>query len=95
MMKASLTSGKYPLSGRSVVLAVTLTILTAVAPHKASARGGPLHLLDAWAVSRAQAATGTASRNEPTTETLGVGCGGKRYRNPNTHRCRGPADVGN
>ena len=41
MMKASLTSGKYPLSGGSIVLVVTLTIR---------------------------------------------GCGGKRYRNPNTHR---------
>jgi hypothetical protein len=94
-MIAPLTSGKYPLSGRSTVLAVTLTILAAVAPHEASARGGPLHLLDAWAVSRAEAATGTASRKEPTTETLGVGCGGKRYRDPITHRCRGPADFGN
>ena len=23
------------------------------------------------------------------------GCGTKRYRDPQTHRCRGPADIGN
>ena len=23
------------------------------------------------------------------------GCGGKRYRDPQTHQCRGPADIGN
>lgn len=27
-------------------------------------------------------------------ELLG-GCGGKRYRDPQSHRCRGPADLGN
>ena len=27
-------------------------------------------------------------------ELLG-GCGGKRYRDPQTHQCRGPADLGN
>jgi hypothetical protein len=94
VMIAPLTSGKCQLNGRSIALAVTLAILMSIAPHEASARGGPLHLLDAWAVSQAQAATG-ASRNNPTTETLGVGCGGKRYRDPITHRCRGPADFGN
>ena len=93
-MKASLTFGKYPLSGRSIVLAVTLAILAAVAPHEASARGGPLHLSDAWAVSRAEAKTETSSRPEATPLAI-RGCGGKRYRDPNTHRCRGPADVGN
>ena len=95
VMIAPLTSGKSQLNGWSIALAVTLAIIMSIAPHEASARGGPLHLLDAWAVSRAQAATGTASRKEPTTETLDVGCGGKRYRDPNTHRCRGPADFGN
>ena len=46
-------------------------------------------------ISRAEAAPITSSRTEPTTERLGVGCGGKRYRDPITHRCRGPADFGN
>ena len=94
-MIAPLTFGKCQLNVRSIALAATVAILMSIAPHEASARGGPLHLLDGWAVSRAQAATGSASRNEPTTETLGVGCGGKRYRDPTTHRCRGPADFGN
>ena len=94
-MNAPLIVGKFSLDGRSVVLAGTLAILMSIAPHEASARGGPLHLLDAWAASRAEAATETSSRKEPTTETLGVGCGPRRYRDPTTHRCRGPADFGN
>ena len=93
-MIAPLASGQCQPNGRRIALGI-IAILMSIAPHEASARGGPLHLLDAWAVSRAQAATGSASRNEPTTETLGVGCSGKRYRDPTTHRCRGPADFGN
>jgi hypothetical protein len=89
-MRASLTSGKFPLSGRGIALAGTLAILMSIAPHEASARGGPLHLF-----TRAEAATGTSSRKEPTTETLGAGCGPRRYRDPTTNRCRGPADFGN
>jgi hypothetical protein len=56
-MNAPLTVGKFPLDGRSIVLAGALAILMSIAPHEASARGGPLHLLDAWAASRAEAAT--------------------------------------
>jgi hypothetical protein len=79
--------------GRSIALAATLAILMLIAPHEASAKGGPFHLFPA--VSRAEAATTvTSSRPEETTATFG-GCGGKRYRDPNTHRCRGPADFGN
>jgi hypothetical protein len=95
-MIAPLTSGKCQLNGRSITLAVTLATLVSIAPHEASAKGGTNHLWDAWSVSRAEAATGTSSRKETTTETLGFGsCGGKRYRDPITHRCRGPADFGN
>lgn len=94
-MIAPLTSGKCQLNGRGIALATTVAILMSIAPHEVSVRAGPSHLLDAWAVSRAEAATGTASRKEPTSETLGVGCGGKRYRDPITHRCRGPADFVN
>ena len=94
-MHAPLTSGKFSLGGRSIGLAVTLAILIAIAPHEASAKGGTFHLFSAWSpVSRAQAATVTSSRPEATTLTFG-GCGGKRLRDPNTHRCRGPADFGN
>ena len=94
-MDAPLTSGKSVFNGRSIAVAVTL--LMSIAPLEASAKGGTFHLWSAWSpVSRAEAGTGTvtSSRIEPTTETLGA-CGGKRYRDPNTHRCRGPADFGN
>jgi len=90
-MKSSFTFGKSPLSG-GIVLAVVLPILTA--PHEVLAKGGVIHLFSA-----AQAATLTSPRSEVTTETHSPtildSCGGKRYRDPNTHRCRGPADFGN
>jgi hypothetical protein len=91
-MDTPLTSGKFPLNGRSIAMALTLAILMVIAPDEASARGGPFHLFPA--VSPAEAKAVTSSRPEETTVTFG-GCGGKRYRDPNTHRCRGPADVGN
>jgi hypothetical protein len=78
--------------GHSIALAVILAILVLIAPHEASAKGGVFHLFPA--VVRAEAATtATSSRPETSTVTLG-GCGGKRYRDPNTHQCRGPADFG-
>ena len=86
-MIAPLTSG----NGRSIA-SVTLAILMSVAPHEASAKGG---IKSCCFISRAEAAPITSPRSQPTTETLGVGCGGKRYRDPITHRCRGPADFGN
>jgi hypothetical protein len=94
-MGAPLTSDKSLFNGRSIAVAVTLSILMSIAPRAASAKGGTFHLWTAWSpVSRAEAGTRTvtSSRTEETTETLG-GCGGKRYRDPNTHRCRGPADF--
>jgi hypothetical protein len=27
--------------------------------------------------------------------SISIGCGPKRYRDPQTHQCRGPADFGN
>jgi hypothetical protein len=93
-MIAPLTTGKCQLNGRSIALAVTLAILISTAPHEASAKGGTFLWSHLSPVSPAQAATGTSSRKEPTTEPLGVGCGGKRYRDLTTHRCRGPADFG-
>jgi hypothetical protein len=92
-MKSSLTSGKS-ITGRSIALAVTLAILIPTAPHEALARGGVFHLFSA-----AQAAIVTSRRSEVTTETHSTtilgSCGGRRIRDPNTHRCRGPADFGN
>jgi hypothetical protein len=97
-MNTPLTSGKSPLSGRGIALTVTLAILVPIALQKASAKGGTFHLWSAWSpVSRAQAATVTSPRaaTETHSPTILGSCGGKRYRDPNTHRCRGPADFGN
>jgi hypothetical protein len=97
-MKSSLMSGKSPLSSRGVALALAfvlaLVILVPTASREALAKGGVMHLFSA-----AQAATVNSARTEATTEThspiiLGS-CGGRRIRDPNTHRCRGPADFGN
>jgi hypothetical protein len=82
-------------SGHSIALAVMLAILVTIAPHEARAKGGTFHLFSA--VARAEAATNaTSSRPESKTEPLGIfgGCGGRRYMDPNTHRCRGPSDFG-
>jgi hypothetical protein len=87
-----LTSDKCQLNGRSIALAVTVAILMSVAPHQASAKGGMK--MCCLIIPRAEAAPTTSSRTEPKTETLVVGCGAKRYRDPITHRCRGPADFG-
>jgi len=91
-MNAPLTLGKFSLDGRSIILAGTLAILMSIAPHQASAKGG---IKSCCLISGAEAAPITSPRSEPTTEILSVGCGGKRYRDPITHRCRGPADFGN
>jgi hypothetical protein len=92
-MDAPLTPGKYPLNGRSIALAV-IVILMLIAPHEASAKGG-IKSNTFNPFSRAEAATITSSPAVPqaTTLTLG-GCGGKRYRDPYSHHCRGPADFG-
>jgi hypothetical protein len=93
IMNAPFASIKFALSGRSVALVVAVAILVPISPHEASAKGGTFHLFSAWS-SPAEAATVTLSRPEKTT-VIFDGCGGKRQRNPNTHRCRGPADFGN
>jgi hypothetical protein len=96
-MKSSLMSGKFPLSSRGIALALAfvlaLAILVPTMSREALAKGGVFHLFSA-----AQAATVNSPRTEATTETrspivLGS-CGGRRIRDPNTHRCRGPADFG-
>jgi hypothetical protein len=94
-MNTPLKFAKFRFDGRSIALAVTLATMVSIAPQEASARGGVFHLLSTWSpVSRAEAGTGThVARPESHTEVLG-GCGGKRFRDPNTHQCRGPADLG-
>jgi len=93
-MIAPLMSSKCHLNGGSIALAVTVAILVSIAPHQASAKGG-IKSNTFNPFSRAEAATITPSPLQPhaMTPTLG-GCGGKRYRDPNTHQCRGPADFG-
>jgi hypothetical protein len=85
----------HDVSGHTIALVVILAILVTIAPHEVRAKGGTFHLFST--VVRAEAATNaTASRPESKTEPLGIfsGCGGRRYMDPNTHRCRGPADLG-
>lgn len=93
-MNAPLTFGKSLLDGHRIALAVTVAILTSIAPHEATAKGGiKSNTFNPFA--RAEAATITSSpAAHATTATFG-GCGGKRFRDPNTHQCRGPADFGN
>ena len=88
-----LTSDKCQLKGRSIALAATLAILMSVAPHQASAKGG---MKMCCLISSAGAATLNSSNTKPAAETLSFGgCGGrKRYRDPITHQCRGPANFG-
>jgi len=92
-MKSSLMFGKSPLSSRGIALVLALAILIPTDPREALARGGVFHLL-----SGAQAATVTSSRTEAATETrtpiVFGSCGGRRIRDPNSHRYRGPADFG-
>jgi hypothetical protein len=93
-MKSSVMLGKSPLSSHWIALALALAILIPTASREALARGGVFHLFSA-----AQAATVNSPRTEATTETrppiVFGNCGGRRSRDPNTHRCRGPADFGN
>jgi len=79
----------------SICVVIALAIITLIAPREASAKGGTFHI-GAWSpVSRAEATPVTSSRTEtakPEPLSFG-GCGGKRYRDPNTGRCRGPGDF--
>jgi hypothetical protein len=78
--------------GRFVVL-FALAGLIVTAPTLAQARGGPLHLYGPFSTP-AEAAdhTGFPTPYQPPNDFL-AGCGHGRYRDPATHRCRGPADV--
>jgi hypothetical protein len=80
----------------SICVAIAFAIPVSIAPCEALAKGGVMHLWSAWSpVSRAEATPVTSSRTEtakPEPLSFG-GCGGKRSRDPNTHRCRGPGDF--
>ena len=91
-MNAPFTFGKFSLNGRSIALAVTLAIPMSIAPHEASAKGGMK--MCCLIIPRAEAATINSKPLEPHAPTVIFGgCGGKRYRDPITHQCRGPADF--
>jgi hypothetical protein len=79
----------------SICVAIALSIAISIAPREASAKGGTFHFGTWSPVSRAEATPVTSSRTEtakPEALSFG-GCGGRRYRDPNTHRCRGPGDF--
>ena len=88
-MIAPLTSFKFPPGARTIAFTVTLAILMSIAPDIALAKGGTFHLF-AFYKAQSESTFGLLTR-----QTAFGGCGGKRYRDPNTHRCRGPADFGN
>jgi hypothetical protein len=85
IMDTPLKSAKFPFDGRSIALAATILMTIS---HQASAKGGTFHLWSAF--GRAEAATiTTPSHGQRQQEPLTLGgCGGKRYRDPNTHQCR-------
>ena len=91
-MNAPFTSGKFLCR---IALVVAVAILVPISPHEASAKGG-IKSNTFNPFSRAEAATITSSPAVPqaTTPNFG-GCGGKRYRDPHSHQCRGPSDFGN
>jgi hypothetical protein len=79
---------------RCFLLPLMVCGLTIVIANPAFAKGGgPLHLFPAQLPPTARAGVPTP-RLPPPNEFLS-GCGHGRYRDPATHRCRGPADIGN
>ena len=79
------------------VVLLALAGLTVATPTLAHAGGGPLHLYgpfrtQAEAAERADFHASNLTPSEPSNDFL-AGCGRGRYRDPATHRCRGPADV--
>jgi hypothetical protein len=67
--------------------------MTVVSP--ASAAGGPLHLFTSQSQPPPVARAGVPTPQLPPASYLLSGCGHGRYRDASTHRCRGPADIGN
>lgn len=96
MANVPLTSCQFRTKAHGIVFAIALAVQMLIAPNETSAKGGRFSLHSAFSpVSRAEAGTVTSSPSRATTsEPLNFGaCGGKRYRDPNTHKCRGPADI--
>ena len=74
------------------LLPLVVSGLTIIADNSALAKGGPLHLFKSQSppVSRAGVPTPSFLPSD-----FLSGCGHGRYRDAATHRCRGPADIGN
>jgi hypothetical protein len=70
---------------------LAVSVATAVSVDLAVA--GPLHLFDSQKQTASRA--GVPTLTLPPANELLSGCGHGRYRDAATHRCRGPADVGN
>lgn len=85
--------------GRFVIM-FALAGLMITAPTLALAKGGgTLHLFgpfstEAQAAERANFHAIAPTLSKPSDDFV-VGCGRGRYHDPDTHRCRGPADLGN
>jgi hypothetical protein len=82
---------------RRFLLSLAVTALSALAIDSANeaavARGGPLHLFSSQSEATSRAGVPSVSPVSPS--DLLAGCGRGRYRDPASHRCRGPADIGN
>jgi hypothetical protein len=71
-------------------LAIIIAALTIVAFSPALAKGGTIRRSEPVPMATT---TGSLPR-APVLDSFG-GCGHGRYRDPDTHRCRGPADIDN
>jgi hypothetical protein len=76
---------------RRVLLVLALIALGTI-PVAALAKGGPLHLFESQRQPVARA--GAPAFSLPPPSEFLAGCGRGRYRDPTSHSCRGPADVG-
>jgi hypothetical protein len=71
------------------LLASLVLVAVYAAPDAALAKGGPLHLFTS------QAPQAPSASQVPAINEILAGCGRGRYRDPISHRCRGPADLRN
>jgi hypothetical protein len=76
---------------RSFTAVVVAAVLALAAPTPASAKGGYVRLPEPRIV---RAGPPLPDLELSPGQILG-GCGARRYRDAETHKCRGPADVGN
>lgn len=78
-----------------IALSVALALIT-LSPIAASAKGGRVSLYGPWDQPSQSPPVARASMlplPSVSVHDLLSACGRGRYRDPTTHRCRGPADV--